>query len=180
MTIALALLANFLLSAPLLTKLGGRCVMSGREGRQVSGTTPAKPKEPMPRIAREGFVPAGPEPRRRLSAGHMLLPKPKSHPLRRASVAVVPIERLALEMIVLHGESIDIGNGQRAFAILATPELINVLAAFASERDDMETGGDHEPNIDTSLDTDNEPSLGRGDGYTDGEGAADMPAFVMD
>ena len=55
-----------------------------------------------------------------------------------------------------------------------------MLACVTAERDEMETGGDDEPGEDADPDTETEPSLGRDDGYTHGEGDADMPAFVMD
>ena len=37
-----------------------------------------------------------------------------------------------------------------------------------------------EPSSDPEPDSDSGPSLGWDDGYTHGEGDADMPAFVMD
>ena len=140
----------------------------------------------LPRIARQGYVPAGPEPRRRLSTDHMLIPKPKPLDGHECDIAaalaqsLMPAERLALETIIEHAQLIDAEDGRQYLAIRATPELINVLACVTAERDEMETGGDDEPGEDADPDTETEPSLGRDDGYTSGEGDADMPAFVMD
>ena len=164
-------------------------------------------KESMPRIAREGYEPAGP--RRRPSTNHMLIPKPKSdlrdpNLIEALAQALMPIERLALEIIIEHAQLIEAEDGRRYLAIMATPELINVLAYIESDRGELEAGGDHElntgddepitgddePGTDDENGSDDEPdsegersvsSWRQGcDTATHGEGDADGPAFVMD
>jgi len=122
-----------------------------------------------PRLAREGFVPAGPE--KRTNRHSMLLPKtgrrsdhiPK---LMDYSEILCPPERRALREIVETAEVVREKDHVILVARVSSATL-DSLATFETSREDLEDGGDHEPSIgsgngylhnDVELDTsDDEP-----------------------
>ena len=122
-----------------------------------------------PRLAREGFVPAGPE--KRTNRHSMLLPKtgrrsdhiPK---LMDYSTILCPPERRALREIVAGADVVH--EGKHTYLVArVSPDTLDALATFETSREDLEDGGDHEPSIgsgngylhnDVELDTsDDEP-----------------------
>ncbi len=105
-----------------------------------------------PRLAREGFVPAGPE--KRVSKRAMLIPKtghPSDHipTLMDFSEVICPPERRALREIVETAEVVREGDHLYLLARVSAATL-DSLATFETSREDMEE--------------DNEPSIGAGYG----------------
>ena len=100
-----------------------------------------------PRIAREGFVPAGPE--KRITKRHMLIPKtgdPTEHIPRLFdfSEVICPAERRALREIVETAEVVR-QNGHVYLTARVSAATLDSLATFETSREDLEEGGDHEP-----------------------------------
>ncbi len=121
----------------------------------------------LPRLAREGWVPAGPE--KRITKRHMLIPKtgdPTEHIPRLFdfSETICPPERRALREIVETAEVVR-QNGHVYLTARVSSTTLDSLATFETSREDLEDGGDHEPSIgntfgpvDAELDTsDDEP-----------------------
>ncbi len=103
-----------------------------------------------PRLAREGWVPAGPE--KRVNKRAMLIPKtgqPSDHlpTLIDLSEVICPIERRALREIVETAEVVREGDHLYLLARVSAATL-DSLATFETSREDMEE--------------DNEPSIGAG------------------
>ncbi len=101
----------------------------------------------LPRIAREGFVPAGPE--KRITKRHMLIPKtgdPTEHIPRLFdfSEVICPAERRALREIVETAEVVR-ENGHVYLVARVSSATLDSLATFETSREDLEEGGDHEP-----------------------------------
>ncbi len=131
---------------------------------------------PPPRLAREGWVPAGPD--KRVNKGAMLIPKtgnPSDHlpTLMDFSEVICPPERRALREIVQTAEVVREGDHLYLLARVSAATL-DSLATFETSREDMEE--DDEPSIgagyggiygggyevDAELDTsDDEPELRR-------------------
>ncbi len=104
----------------------------------------------LPRIAREGWVPAGPE--KRVNKRAMLIPKtgnPSDHlpTLMDFSEAICPPERRALREIVETAEVVRDGDHLYLLARVSAATL-DSLATFEASREDLEE--------------DNEPSIGAG------------------
>ncbi len=127
-------------------------------------------KQPaLPRMAREGFVPAGPE--KRITKRAMLIPK-TGDPYENIprlfdfSEVICPAERRALREIV---ETAEVVREKDHVILVArvSAATLDSLATFETSREDLEDGGDHEPSIgsgngylhnDVELDTsDDEP-----------------------
>ncbi len=116
----------------------------------------------LPRLAREGFIPAGPE--KRITKRHMLIPKtgdPTEHIPRLFdfSEVICPTERRALREIVETAEVVR-QNGHVILVARVSAATLDSLATFETSREDLEDGGDHEPSIgntfgpvDAELDT---------------------------
>ncbi len=103
----------------------------------------------LPRIAREGFVPAVPE--KRITKRHMLIPKtgdPTEHipTLFDFSEVICPAERRALREIVETAEVVR-QNGHVYLLARVSAATLDSLATFETSREDLEDGGDHEPSI---------------------------------
>ncbi len=101
----------------------------------------------LPRIAREGFVPAGPE--KRITKRHMLIPKtgdPTEHIPRLFdfSEVICPAERRALREIVETAEVVR-ENGHVILVARVSAATLDSLATFETGREDLEDGTDHEP-----------------------------------
>ncbi len=123
----------------------------------------------LPRISREGFVPAGPE--KRITKRAMLIPK-TGDPYENIprlfdfSEVICPAERRALREIVETAEVVR-ENGHVYLTARVGAATMDSLATFETSREDLEDGGDHEPSIgsgngylhnDVELDTsDDEP-----------------------
>ncbi len=117
---------------------------------------------PQSRLAREGWVPAGPE--KRVHKRHMLIPKtgsPSDHipTLMDFSEVLCPPERRALREIVETAEVVR-QNGHVYLTARVSSATLDSLATFETSREDLEDGGDHEPSIgggnvdvDVELDT---------------------------
>jgi hypothetical protein len=102
---------------------------------------------PPPRLAREGFVPAGPE--KRVHQRHMLIPKtgcPSDHipTLMDFSEVLCPPERRALREIVETAEVVR-ENGHVYLVARVSSATLDSLATFETSRADLEEGGDDEP-----------------------------------
>ncbi len=100
----------------------------------------------LPRIAREGFMPAGPE--KRVTKRHMLIPKtgdPTEHIPRLFdfSEVICPAERRALREIVETAEVVR-QNGHVYLTARVSSATLDSLATFETGREDLEDGGDHE------------------------------------
>ncbi len=105
-----------------------------------------KQQSPMPRLAREGFVPAGPE--KRITKRHMLIPKtgdPYEHIPRLFdfSEVICPAERRALREIVETAEVVR-ENGHVYLVARVSSATLDSLATFETSREDLEDCGDHE------------------------------------
>ncbi len=103
----------------------------------------------LPRMAREGFVPAGPE--KRVTKRAMLIPKtgdPTEHIPRLFdfSTVICPAERRALREIVETAEVVR-QNGHVYLTARVSAATLDSLATFETGREDLEDGGDHEPSI---------------------------------
>lgn len=116
-------------------------------------------RQPLPRLAREGFVPATPANRAPKSA--MLIQKPGPEamlsPGERAYLAlaaqITPPELRALEAIANTADTLMV-DGKTFLVIPTTPALLDVLAAVGSQFADMEPDdSDNEPNGDHEQDT---------------------------
>ncbi len=104
---------------------------------------------PQPRLAREGFVPAGPE--KRVNKRHMLIPKtgrPEDHipTLMGYSEILCPAERRALREIVETAEVVR-ENGHTYLVARVSAATLDSLATFETSRADLEDGGDDEPSL---------------------------------
>ncbi len=112
-----------------------------------------------PRLAREGFVPAGPE--RRVNKRKMLIQKtgdpyqflPR---IMDYSEWLHPGERRALREIVETAEVVR-ENGRVYLVARVSAATLDSLASFEAERAEREPGGDDEPDADDEPDFDNEP-----------------------
>ncbi len=99
-----------------------------------------------PRIAREGFVPAGPD--KRVNKRAMLIPKtgqPSDHipTLMDFSEAICPPERRALREIVETAEVVREGDHLYLLARVSAATL-DSLATFETSREHLEEGADAE------------------------------------
>ncbi len=102
-------------------------------------------QQPFPRLAREGFVPAGPD--RRVPVKNMLLPKPRErsefipamegHWLSWLAGKLGPPERRALREIVETGDLVK-ENGHTYIVARLSSATIDALAAFEAEGEDRE------------------------------------------
>ncbi len=100
----------------------------------------------LPRIAREGFVPAGPG--KRTDQRNMLIPKtgdPTEHIPRLFdfSEMICPAERRALREIVETAEVVR-ENGHVILVARVSAATLDSLASFETSREDLEDGADHE------------------------------------
>ena len=103
----------------------------------------------LPRIAREGWVPASPE--KRTDRRNMLIPKTgdptESIPrLFDFSEVICPAERRALREIVETAEVVR-ENDHVVLVARVSAATLDSLASFETSREDLEDGGDHEPSI---------------------------------
>ncbi len=99
-----------------------------------------------PRLAREGFVPAGPDPR--VNKRAMLIPKTgltnaTIPTLMDFSEVLCPPERRALREIIETAEVVRDGDHLVLVARVSAATL-DSLATFETSREDLEDGGDHE------------------------------------
>ena len=95
---------------------------------------------PQPRLAREGFVPAGPE--KRVHKRHMLIPetgRPEDHipTLMDYSTVICPPERRALREIVETAEVVR-ENGHTYLVARVSSATLDSLATFETSRADLE------------------------------------------
>ncbi len=113
----------------------------------------------LPRISREGWVPAGPE--KRVDKLAMLIPKigqPSDHipTLLDFSEVLCPPERRALREIVETAEVVREGGHLYLLARVSAATL-DSLATFETSGEDLEDGGDHELVNEDLDDSDLEP-----------------------
>ncbi len=113
----------------------------------------------LPRIAREGFVPAGPE--KRITKRHMLIPKTgdPTEDIPRLfdfSEVICPAERRALREIVETAEVVREGDHLYLVARVSAATL-DSLATFETSREDLEEGADAEQVNEDRDDSDLEP-----------------------
>ena len=104
---------------------------------------------PQPRLAREGFVPAGPEKRvHKRHMGHPKTGRPEDHipTLMDYSTVICPPERRALREIVETAEVVR-ENGHTYLVARVSSVTLDSLATFETSRADLEDGGDDEPSI---------------------------------
>ncbi len=112
-----------------------------------------------PRLAREGFVPAGPE--KPVTKRHMLIPK-TGHvtndipTLMDFSEAICPPERRALREIVETAEVVR-ENGHVYLTARVRSATLDSLATFETSREDLENDVDHELVNEDLDDSDLEP-----------------------
>ncbi len=102
-----------------------------------------------PRLAREGFVPAGPD--KRVNKRAMLIPKTgltnaTIPTLMDFSEAICPPERRALREIVETAEVVR-QNGHVYLTARVSSVTLDSLATFETSRADLEEGGDDEPSL---------------------------------
>ncbi len=121
-----------------------------------------RPHPVLPRLAREGFVPAGPE--KRITKRHMLIPKTgdPTEDIPRLfdfSEVICPAERRALREIVAGADVVHEGKHDYLVARVS-PDTLDSLATFETSREDLEDGGDHELVNEDGDDSDLEPSIG--------------------
>ncbi len=114
----------------------------------------------LPRLAREGFVPAGPG--KRITKRHMLIPKtghPSDHipTLMDLSEVICPPERRALREIVETSEVVR-ENGHVYLVARVSSATLDSLATFETGREDLEDGSDHELVNEDRDDSDLEPA----------------------
>ncbi len=105
-----------------------------------------KQQSPLPRLAREGFVPAGPE--KRVNKRAMLIPKTghvadHSTTLMDFSEVLCPPERRALREIIETAEVVREGDHLYLVARVSAATL-DSLATFETSRDDLEEEPDAE------------------------------------
>ncbi len=112
-----------------------------------------------PRLAREGFIPAGPE--KRVNKRAMLIPK-LSDPYREIPVVMdfshtlCPPERRALREIVAGADVVN--QGKHTYLVArVSPDTLDTLATFETSRADLEENGDHELVNEDRDDSDLEP-----------------------
>ena len=111
------------------------------------------------RLAREGWIPAGPE--GRTSKANMLIPKtgdPTEHIPRLFdfSETICPPERRALREIVETAEVVR--EGKHTYLVArVSPDTLDSLATFETSREDLEDGADHELVNEDRDDSDLEP-----------------------
>ncbi len=103
-------------------------------------------ESPPPRLAREGWIPAGPE--KRITKRHMLIPKtgdPTEHIPRLFDFSEVlcPPERRALREIVETAEVVR-ENGHVYLVARVSSATLDSLATFETSREDLEPEPDHE------------------------------------
>ena len=103
----------------------------------------------LPRISREGWVPAGPE--KRTDKRHMLIPKTgdSTEDIPRLfdfSEVICPAERRALREIVETAEVVH-QDGHVYLTTRVSSGTLDSLATFETSREDLEDGADHEPSI---------------------------------
>ena len=101
----------------------------------------------LPRLAREGFVPAGPE--KRTNKRNMLIPKtghPSGHLPTIYDFSDMPREKRVLTEIVETGDIIRRGKHSYLVARVSS-YTVDTLAAFQSERADQEPDGSDEPSV---------------------------------
>ena len=116
----------------------------------------------LPRIAREGWVPAGPE--KRTNKRAMLIPK-TSEPYREIpalmdySETMCPAERRALREIVAGADVVHEGKHTYLVARVSS-DTLDTLATFETSRADLEGGTDQEEVSEDGDDSDLEPSIG--------------------
>jgi hypothetical protein len=118
----------------------------------------------LPRLAREGWVPAAPE--KRVNKRAMLIPKisPRpefipalpEHELSWLAGALGPPERRALREIVDTGDLVK-ENGHTYLVARVSSETIDAMAAFEAEGEDMENDLCDEPSEDPEMEPDDEP-----------------------
>ncbi len=124
----------------------------------------------LPRIAREGWVPAGPE--KRVNKCAMLIPKtgqPTDYLPTIMDFSDAPRERRALREICETGDLIQ-RNGHTYLVACVSSYTVDTLAAFESERADLEPDGSDELEPDDELvneDGTNESSYDRDAGGPD-------------
>lgn len=127
----------------------------------------------LPRLAREGFVPAGDG--KRITQRHMLIPKTSPRPefipalpedaLSWLAGKLGPAERRALREIAQGGDLAEV-NGQSYLVAPVSPAAIDALAAFEAEGEDRENDLCDEPGEDRELDrSDDEPDSDDEYGY---------------
>ena len=100
----------------------------------------------LPRISREGFVPASPE--KRTDRRNMLIPKTgdPTEDIPRLfdfSEVICPAERRALREIVETAEVVR-QNGHVYLTARVSAATLDSLATFETSREDLEDGADHE------------------------------------
>ena len=100
----------------------------------------------LPRISREGWIPAGPE--KRTDKRHMLIPKTgdPTEDIPRLfdfSEVICPAERRALREIVETAEVVR-ENDHVVLVARVSAATLDTLATFETSREDLEDGGDHE------------------------------------
>ena len=113
----------------------------------------------LPRLAREGFVPAGPE--KRVNKRAMLIPKTSprpefipalpEHALSWLAGKLGPAERKAMREIAQGGDLADV-EGRVYLVARVSPTTIDALAAFEAEGEDredepVEDQGDDGPSV---------------------------------
>ena len=113
----------------------------------------------LPRISREGWIPAGPE--KRTYKRNMLIPKTgdprKDIPrLFDFSTILCPPERRALREIVETAEVVR-ENGHVILVARVSAATLDSLATFETGREDLEDGADHELVNEDRDDSDLEP-----------------------
>ena len=111
----------------------------------------------LPRLSREGFVPAGPY--RRVSTG-MLIPKPEPKDWPNAREVppylldlISPAERVALREIAATGDIL-LHDGKTYIVAAISPMTMDTLSAFEVEADDLEL---HYLSDDGLIEEDREP-----------------------
>ena len=109
----------------------------------------SRTQSPPPRLAREGWIPAGPV--KRVDKRHMLIPKtgsPEDHipTLMDFSETLCPPERRALREIVETAEVVR-EDGHTYLVARVSSATLDSLATFETSRADLEEGGDDEPSL---------------------------------
>ena len=112
-----------------------------------------------PRLAREGWIPAGPE--KRTNKRAMLIPKTgdPTEDIPRLfdfSEVICPAERRALREIVETAEVVR-ENDHVVLTTRVSSATLDTLATFETSREDLEDGADHELVSEDGDDSDLEP-----------------------
>ena len=113
----------------------------------------------LPRLAREGFMPASAPPgaQRCTMLAPKTTPRPEfipalpEHALIWLAGELGPVERRAMREIVERGDLAKV-NGQQFIVAPVSPETIDALAAFEAEGEDRENDLCDEPSEDRELD----------------------------